>query len=1009
MSYHYHHLNGYCGCYYVVSHSHHSTPYTPSIRWLPQVTLSAHTTILSTTSRTTLTQTFSNPSSKDAIPEAIYTFPLYDGVGVVGFNCRVGGRVIRGLVKEKAKAKAIYDEAVSRGETAGLLTQLPESSDVFTTKIGNIPAKGEVVVEITYFGELKHDAEADGIRFTIPTTIAPRYGDIPGGIAEPWSGSGSLQADAGGGIQITVDVSLPSKSNIRGIQSPSHPIAVTMGSTTVGSTGGEFEPNKGAATLSLGKAELEKDFVLLVLAPDIVKPQALLETHPTIPNQRALMVTLVPKFVLPPSKPEIVFIVDRSGSMASNIPTLISALKVFLKSLPVGVKFNICSFGSTYSMLWKRSRSYDQTTLKSAINHVEKFSANMGGTEMFKAVKAVVENRYKDMALEVMLLTDGEIWNQEELFSYLNKEVQDSEAPIRVFTLGIGNAVSHSLIEGIARAGNGFSQAVGLDEKLDGKVVRMLKGGLSPHVNDYSLEVKYENDGQDDDYEVIEKVSEGFRILNLRNPGPTPVGEETPQKKISLFSEDVDMDRETTPEADPDGTAEKYAHLPGVPPPKLLQSPNRIPPLFPFSRTVVYLLMSPQSCQRTPKSVVLKGTSSYGPLELEIPVQLLPDKAETIHQLAARKAIRELEEGRGWIFDARDEGGVPIKERFEGNWEDIVEREGVRLGIEFQVGGKWCSFVAVEANDMELAEKERKTTEATERRDSEKVLIADRREGGGFEILDSLGGAHTRTPQSPSLASSTISTGTFTDVSATSSYGAGGRARLYGGILTAGRASSPGAAPLGASGSLYSSSPLPPRAYPAPSAPVPQAGAALQAAVYRPCAPMPAPPPVKRGAVGQSLDPLPRRGGEKQRSATLGLFKVSRKSKKTHSSLHYEGDNDDAGADNSLSSSSPADPTELLHKLIDLQSFSGSWDLTDALCALLGITIDDAMVKVDTHLWTAWATTLAVVFCETRFQNDADVWDLVVDKAKGWLREEAGKGVAVEGLEGKAKEVLGSI
>lgn len=28
----------------------------------------------------------------------------------------------------------------------------------------------------------------------------------------------------------------------------------------------------------------------------------------------------------------------------------------------------------------------------------------------------------------------------------------------------------------------------------------------------------------------------------------------------------------------------------------------------------------------------------------------------------------------------------------------MVEREAVRLGVEFQVGGKWCSFVAVEKN-----------------------------------------------------------------------------------------------------------------------------------------------------------------------------------------------------------------------------------------------------------------------------------------------------------------------
>lgn len=51
---------------------------------------------------------------------------------------------------------------------------------------------------------------------------------------------------------------------------------------------------------------------------------------------------------------------------------------------------------------------------------------------------------------------------------------------LRVFALGIGNSVSSALIEGVARAGNGFAQSVGEGEKLDGKVIRMLRGALTP-------------------------------------------------------------------------------------------------------------------------------------------------------------------------------------------------------------------------------------------------------------------------------------------------------------------------------------------------------------------------------------------------------------------------------------------------------------------------------------------------------------------------------------------------
>jgi hypothetical protein len=507
--------NHVCGCYFLVRCQH---PWeAPKRHYLPQVNLKAHTTILATTSRTLLTQTFSNPSSTKGIKELRYTFPLYDGVSVVGFKCRVGDRVITGEVKEKEKAREVYKAAVAAGETAGLLEQLPEASDVFTTTIGNVPPGAIIAVDIVYLGELKHDAEVDGIRFTIPTTVAPRYGSYPGEMVKS-----DRTPVIGNGFEVTVDAILGEGSFIREMRSPSHPIAVSVG-TTSALPDADPQMNKASATLTLDTAQLDRDFILQVVAKEVAIPKAILETHPTLPGHRALMATLVPKFALPPERPEIVFVCDRSGSMAgSNIKALRNALKVFLKSLPIGVKFNICSFGSRHSFLWKKSQSYSQSTLEDAMKHVESFEANFGGTEMYGPIQETMKNRYKDMNLEVFLVTDGEIWDQQNLFTLLNEEISEKQAPIRVFTLGIGNAVSTSLVEGVARAGNGFSQTVGNNEKMDGKVVRMLKGALSPHITDYTLEVKYGNDNGGDGFEIIEKVTDSLKInLNISDSDNT--------------------------------------------------------------------------------------------------------------------------------------------------------------------------------------------------------------------------------------------------------------------------------------------------------------------------------------------------------------------------------------------------------------------------------------------------------------------------------------------------------
>ena len=190
-----------------------------------------------------------------------------------------------------------------------MLEALP--TGVFGVTLGNLPGGAEVVVEITYCGELKHDAGIDGLRYMLPTAVAPRYGEYPGELL-----GGNVQAK--GGISITVDVDLPASMAVRKVQSPSHPISVTTGSlSSAGSDQQQaFKPNHASATLTLGRAALGVDFVLqLITTPGLDTPRAVLETHPVLPNQHAIMATLVPRFTLLPAYPEIVFIADQSGSM----------------------------------------------------------------------------------------------------------------------------------------------------------------------------------------------------------------------------------------------------------------------------------------------------------------------------------------------------------------------------------------------------------------------------------------------------------------------------------------------------------------------------------------------------------------------------------------------------------------------------------------------------------------------------------------------------------------------
>ncbi|KAF4973930.1 hypothetical protein FZEAL_9116 [Fusarium zealandicum] len=936
-----------CGCFFY-SYSEHARKY------LPQVQVKAHTTILATTSRTNLTQTFVNPNEQTPVEELRYIFPLYDGVSVVAFTCTVGSRVIKGVVKERQKAKTIYEKAKAQGQTAGLFEQSLESADVFTTTIGNVPAGEKVQVDITYLGELKHDAEVDGVRFTIPTRIVPRYGH-----AESLSGGSNVFKEQG--MSFTIDAEMPDGSSIKSIQSPSHPISVSIGTTST-TTSEEPSLRRASATLQQGATNLDTDFIIQVIATNIGEPSALLETHPTIPNQRALMTTLVPKFKLPAEKPEIVFVCDRSGSMGGNIPDLIAASQLFLKSLPVGVKFNICSFGSHFSFLWGCSRTYSQETLDEAVRHVNSFSNDFGGTEMYQPIEATFKQRYTDMNLEVFLLTDGEIWGQEQLFNLVNETVAESQGAVRVFSLGIGAGASTSLIEGIARAGNGFAQTVANGETMNKKIIRMLKGALYPHITDYSLEIKYEKaDGStdDDEFELVERVVDA---LEIDTEEAKTDDTDAPKQPISLFDRSNNDDDDTEMTEAPDVEA-KYDHLPAIAVPRYLQTPCKLPPLFPFNRSTAYVLLSDATPAREPKSVLLKGTSRQGPLELEIPITTLAEKDSVIHQLAARKEVKELEECRGWLAHAKDSSGELLKEKHRGRFSDLVEREAVRLGVTYQVGGKWCSFVAVEASEIDKAAKPPfvdccSDTRAVDSRASTYCA----RSVSGASFPGGRGGLGAPPPPPAPSGGSVYSSGVRS-------------AGLF------------GQAPSGNAGGLFRN------AQPASTFSGGLFGGSQNAFVNTGCL---------FGGLGsaQTVDPVPVAAPAGEASMSKLDFDILADFD-TDSFLDCPPDQD---APFSFTSAfAEPDTRSPLGRLTTLQTFSGSWSWSSELETVLGVTAQQvtqlelpAAVKGHAEKDIILSTMCAVVFFKNKLKSEEDEWEMLVEKAEAWLEEQIGEGVIKE-------------
>lgn len=409
--------------------------------------------------------------NREASPiEAVYLFPLDEGAAICGFEAVVDGTLVVGEIHEREKAFEIYDDAMQAGHGAFLLDE--ERADVFQASIGNLPPGKDVLVRLTYVTELAVDEGR--VRFTIPTTVSPRYAPT-----EDRGGVGRPDADALNppfawtvpyGLNLSVHLLMPGPISV--VESPSHPISLRL------------DGHEATVTLGQKDAALDRDFVLSIEAAGLDAPHALVERADD--GAEAIGVAFAPKLPSATIPAEVIFVVDRSGSMGgTSIDEVRDALQLCLRSLTPGCRFNIVGFGSTFGSLFPESRPYDQAALDEATRHVAALAADLGGTEILDPLSFVLESKpNRRLARQVVVLTDGQVTNTDAVLRVASSHA----ATARIFTFGIGAGASHHLVRGLARAGRGTAEFIYPGERIEPKVLRQFARLLSPALTDVSLD-----------------------------------------------------------------------------------------------------------------------------------------------------------------------------------------------------------------------------------------------------------------------------------------------------------------------------------------------------------------------------------------------------------------------------------------------------------------------------------------------------------------------------------------
>ncbi len=403
-------------------------------------------------------QQFANPF--DTKIEAIYLFPLPEMAAVTEFLMVIGERTIRGILREKEEAEAIYREARAQGYRASLLVQ--RRPNIFEQKVANIEPGNAIDVDITYFHTL---AYKDGwYSFVFPTVVGPRFN--PPGRADPVPamprGGNSGAAVATGveylkptersGHDLAINVQIDAGVSIEELRS-THKIDVERDGAT-------------SATVQLARRTTvpNRDFVLdFRVAAEDVKSNLMTHTDPeTGEGFFSLMVIPPLETETVARRPmEMVFVIDCSGSM-SGVPLRQAkeAIRTALGQLNPDDTFQIIRFSDNASRFGTAPVPATKANLATAHRYLHGLMGG-GGTWMIEGIKAALDFPHDPSRFRfVSFMTDGYIGNEGEILAEVHRRL----GAARIFSFGVGTSVNRYLLERMAKEGRGVTAYLGLHD-----------------------------------------------------------------------------------------------------------------------------------------------------------------------------------------------------------------------------------------------------------------------------------------------------------------------------------------------------------------------------------------------------------------------------------------------------------------------------------------------------------------------------------------------------------------
>jgi hypothetical protein len=454
-------------------------------------------------------QTYSNCYDKPIEPS--YRLPIYRDAVIHDLSFKFANRNVTCKVQELTETTG-YSQTC---ETKNATLMQERHGDDYSLKLSKINPDETVVVSIKYIVNLPRDIDSRRRRFTFPTTtICPKYDNRPleqlnypksqvknppslydritdGNFLGPAFSNHQKQFYSCIESQLTKDKEKDTINYSTPVIDKTYvnfkmQVLETQGFSNV------ILPNFNGYTVSkkrideykfyceIENIDLKTDYVVTILTENAGKPvdQCSIWGEKYKDDTTTYKISFNESLLFKTDneqKYEFLFVLDRSNSMnGDKFENAKRALAVALNVLPIDSYFNIYSFGTNWSHFYPRSTKYSQETFEGSKQILNELEADMGGTElndMLNYIYRVPEiDGYKR---RIILITDGELSDLQSILDIVHRH-----STIPIFTVGVGNSVSHELVNGLSEYSNGCCEIILDSNLLEIKILQQLRRAM---------------------------------------------------------------------------------------------------------------------------------------------------------------------------------------------------------------------------------------------------------------------------------------------------------------------------------------------------------------------------------------------------------------------------------------------------------------------------------------------------------------------------------------------------